>query len=61
MENVSASVTIATQLARNNRGRFTGGPADMLDEMMTVAWKYTGVCVILNDAFLVRLESGAAS
>lgn len=39
----------------------SAGTADFLDEMSTIAWKFRGVCVILNDNFQTRIEAGAAS
>lgn len=39
----------------------SGGPADFLDEMSTVAWKFMGVCVILNDNYMARIEHAVAA
>lgn len=39
----------------------SGGAADFLDEISTVAWKFRGVAVILNEDYLVRAESAGAS
>lgn len=39
----------------------SAGTADFLNEMSTVAWKFRGVCVILNDNFQTRIEHAVAS
>jgi len=38
----------------------SAGTADPLDQRCTSGWKATTVCKILNDSFMVRIESAAA-
>jgi N4-gp56 family major capsid protein len=38
----------------------SAGSADPLDQRCTSGWKATTVCKILNDSFMVRIESAAA-
>lgn len=35
-----------------------GGPGDPLNQRNTVGWKWAGTSVILNDEWMVRIESG---
>lgn len=38
----------------------SAGSADPLEQRSTVGWKATTVCTILNQAWMIRLESGAS-